>query len=448
MPEDAGSLEVKYIVISDAAIRRLERLQKQFDNVGDAAEKQGKKVQTAHKKNAKAIAAYGAVATGVLYGLIKASSYAHMWMDQLGHSMTRIANIVLEKLGLKDAIDFLVVSLGLLADALYYEDTDFWSNLADDFGELDTKAKIAVVGILAFAGALLLLGIAIGIVGLSSLITALSGVGAAAANAAGLAGMGGLVFISAILVGVILGLIGVFILWKTGVLTAIYELGEKFGTWVIGLGRKFGDWVVGMGAKFGTWVAETKEKLIEWITSTKEKFSTWASNVKETFETFKTNIGEIFDGIWTYIINGLETMKTDFISIITTIINKVSALIKKILSIPKIPSFGGGFGGGGGSFGTSISPGSMPGGGDYSATGGHVLRTGAQMVHQGEDIINLNKMMSGVRTNPDRGGDIIINPTINISTNGGISDPFEANRVADVISKRMGEELRRISTSI
>ena len=172
-----------------------------------------------------------------------------------------------------------------------------------------------------------------------------------------------------------------------------------------------------------------------------EKIGVWVTKTKEKFTRFKSAIGAIFDGIWTYIIDGLTTMKTDFFSIITSLIDKISDLITKILSIPSIP-----LGGGGGSFGTSISSGSMPGGGDSSATGGHVLRTGAQMVHQGEDIVNLKALMAGTRT--DKGSrDITINNTITINS-GNLSNPMEVSRVANTISKRMGEELHRISTSI
>ena len=420
MPKAAGELSVEYVVISDAAVRRLERLQKQFDKVGDSAEKQGKKTQDSYKKNAKAMAVYGAAAMGMLYGLIKASSYASMWMDQLGHSMTRISNIIMEKLGLKNAVDFLVGALGLLADELEKpEKTDFWSNLADDFGDMSIKSQIATLAIIALGGALLLLGIGLGILGISSFVTLLGGI--AAAGGAGAAAVGILTMAFAVLAGLILGGIVVFILWKTGILDGFRELGAKFGVMLskAHAGYRMFFWLLRKG--FDNWVAETKVK----------------------FETFKMNIGKIFDGIWSYIIGGLTSMKNTFIGIITTLINKVAALITKILSIPKIP-----WGSSGGSSGFGTTPKSeRKGDWGSSATGGHVLRTGAQMVHQGEDIVNLRKVMSGVRSDSGR-GDITINPVINISTNGGMSDPFEANRIADLISKRMGEEVRRISTSI
>ena len=70
------------------------------------------------------------------------------------------------------------------------------------------------------------------------------------------------------------------------------------------------------------------------------------------------------------------------------------------------------------------------------------------MVHQGEDIMHLKSLLSGIRGNEGSKGDITINPVINISSNSMSGDSFEMNRIADMISKRMGNELRRITTGI
>ena len=100
-------------------------------------------------------------------------------------------------------------------------------------------------------------------------------------------------------------------------------------------------------------------------------------------------------------------------------------------------------------FGSSISPSSMPGGGDYSASGGHVLRTGAQIVHQGEDIVNLKAIMSGSRMDRTEMGGHDINITNNITINSGdLRRPSEIERIASTISRTMSRELDRTSTSI
>jgi hypothetical protein len=85
----------------------------------------------------------------------------------------------------------------------------------------------------------------------------------------------------------------------------------------------------------------------------------------------------------------------------------------------------------------------------YSATGAHVLRTGAAVIHQGEDIVNLKALMSGARMDKTGmgGKDIVINNNITINS-GDLRNPSEIRRAANTISKQMGEELRRISTSI
>lgn len=461
MAENAGKLEVEYVVISDAAVRRLERLQKQFDKVGDAAEEQGKKTQDAYKKQIKAIAAFGAIVTGVLYSVIKASSYASMWMDQLKYSVMRLSDKLLEMTGMREAIDNLFKALDTLIDEIEDpEKTEFWSELAEDFANLDTKSQLATIALIGIAGALGIIAIAIGLLGLSSLSSGLAGIGLGSIGAVG--GISALVLAFAVLVGAILGGIVVFILWKTGILEAISEIGAVFGAWIVGLGEKFGVWVATMGLRFRIWVDGIKEKLSKlktdffnrivemgakfgsWISGMGEKFGTWIANTKEKLSTFKTDMGAIFDGIWKYIIDGLKTMKDDFFGIITSLINKISDLITEILSIPSIPWVGGG--GSSSGYGTTKKSERSGSWGGAAATGAHVLRTGAVMVHQGEDIINLKNMMSGSES--DKGSrEIIINNTININS-GNLNNPIEVSRVANAISKRMGEEVYRISTSI
>ena len=108
MGEDVGQLEVKYHVISDEAMRKLEALQTQLDNVEDNAEKSGMGLQAAFKKAGVAMAAFGAITVGTLYAIIKSSSYASMWMDQLKYTTMRLADEILEMTGLDDDIEDLL----------------------------------------------------------------------------------------------------------------------------------------------------------------------------------------------------------------------------------------------------------------------------------------------------------------------------------------------------
>lgn len=507
MGDDAGELEVQYVVVSDAAVRRLERMQKQFDKVGDAAEKQGKKVEESYKKQIKAVAAYGAVVTGMLYGLIRASSYASMWMDQLKYTTMRLADEILELTGTQEAIDFFLSSFETLVDQVEDpEETTFWSDLADDFAALDTKAKLAAIGLGILATAMTLLGVALGLVGLNSLLMKL-GLIAAGAGPVGTAfawiaaklvavkaAIAGAItwfaagstaaLLLAAAIGVLIGLIVVWLLKKTGILDWFATLGEKFREWdswikdiimiitspltllgaaiidivngnlgfpllkegfeticghVLNLKEKFFTYFTEMGEKFGTWVFGMGEKFGEWIISTKDKLNI-----------FDVDVSAIFDGIYKYIIDGLTTMKDTFFGIITDLIDKVANLVSSILSIPSLPSWAGGGGGGGGgssSFGTTEKSEREGDWGSANATGGHVLRTGRTTVHQGEDIVNLKAIMSGIRSEQKGSKEVIINNTINI-TGGNLTNPTEISRVANAISKRMGEEVYRISTSI
>ena len=105
-------------------------------------------------------------------------------------------------------------------------------------------------------------------------------------------------------------------------------------------------------------------------------------------------------------------------------------------------------GGGGGGGGGGYSAASWSAGWQNAALGGHITQTGTSVVHQGEDIMHLKSLLSGIRGNEGSKGDITINPVINISSNSMSGDSFEMNRIADMISKRMGNELRRITTGI
>ena len=178
MGENVGYLEVQYKVVSDAAMRKLEKLQKAMDNVEEAATKQGKSIEDTFKKAGKVMAAFGAVATGVLYGLIRASAYYSMWNDQISHQMTRLSTKITEMLGVDKAMEFFIESLKLINEEIdsWGTDTDisFWGNLLKKWNDLCLKGKLVIGVLLAILGLLSLISAGLAVIGFVSFITHLS----------------------------------------------------------------------------------------------------------------------------------------------------------------------------------------------------------------------------------------------------------------------------------
>lgn len=414
---DAGDLTVKYNIVSSKAEAALNRVAAKLKAVEAYATKSGKAITKSMKASAVAFAAFGAIAVGVLYSIIRGSSYASMYTDQFSMSMTRLYDHILEVTGLGDAIENFLTKFDSFVDALESDKLMEW------FKNL-TLIEKAIIGITIALSILIGLwaivagyGVAVAAwgvamtawkVGLAGIIAKISTLGALILSMPlWLAGV----------VGAVLGLIVVWVLWKTGVLEAIYDLGARFGTWVQELGAKFATWVAGLGEKFGNWIVETKEKL----------------------GTFKTWMFEKFDAIWAYIITGLTGMKDDFFGIIDKIIGKIGTLITKILSIPKSIA-----GGGGGVYKTTSSTSRSSG----FATGAHITSSGVAGVHAGEDIVRLKSLLAGIRTDQAGGSTNSNTNNITINVTGATGNTFENRDLADTVSRKIASELGRIGTGI
>ena len=585
MVEEAGKLEVEFVVISDAAVRRLERLEKQFGKVETATEKHGAVMKKAFKQMSIATAAFGAVMTGVLYGIIRSSSYASMWMDSLKYSTMRLSDKILEMTGLDDHIDDLLRSYenfldtweeeGLKAafDVTLTDFTDWWDDLS--VTEQRIYAVIGVVALLVFGLAVLAIGLkAAGIVTgvVSGLLLLMAGGGLVAVLSAALLG---------IAIGVLIGLIAQWVLTKAGVYDWFAEIGKGYKAWehwskdlaeVIALPvlmflAALHD-LTTLDFKF-TMTKQMKKEMDDALGRTKERLGMGTYNDGESIgigdsaeqQKFDKNISDAqkhadkmydiyniagtanmsaysdgyetsyaehldlldsiattedieavnkliksweagagvssnyADGAWSGMpaitnynqgvndiqfdaydmqerhayVHGVNTSKNiadgmmdalpgivdaldNMVHRFTVFVSAVNAAMDKLvqsytITVKTIHVSGSWSGGGGGSGGGTTPKNEREGDWGSAATGAHVLRSGVAMVHQGEDIINLNKMMSGARFDKNTQKDITINNTINI-TSGNLSNPMEVGRVADTISKRMGEELRRISTSI
>jgi hypothetical protein len=411
---DAGDLTVKYNIVSQKAESALNRIAVKLKKVEDYAVKSSKAVSKSMKASTKAFAAFGAIAVGVLYGIIRASSYATMYSDAFHMSLTRVADAILEMTGLDKAVEAFLDKFEGFADALSTGDIDKWVNSLTllDKVLISLGISLAIVGSV-IGGWVLLVLLAKGYMllwaaGLKAFTVKLISLGATLLTMP--------LWVAAI-VGAVLGMIVVWILWKTGVLKAIYDLGERFGTWVQELGAKFATWVAGLGEKFGNWVIETKEKL----------------------GTFKTWMFEKFDEIWAHIITGLTDMKADFFSIIDKIIGKIGKLITKILSIPKSIA-----GGGGGVYKTTSSTSRSSG----FATGAHITSSGAAGVHAGEDIVRLKSLLAGIRTDQAGGNTNSNTNNITVNVSGATGSTFENRDLADTVSRKIASEMSRITPNI
>lgn len=415
MPEEAGKLTVRYQIISSKAEAALNRISAKLKQVEDYAIKSGKQIAKSMKAGAVAFAAFGGIVVGVLYSVIRGSSYAAMWTDQFSMSMKKLYDHILEVTGLGDTIDEFLEKFDAFVDILKGEGLKAW------FADLSTIDKILLVIIVTIGIIIVAVGVFIavglGILAVSAVIT-----GAVAGFAALAAAIATIPIWIAVIIGLVLGMIIVWVLWKTGILTAIADLGARFGTWVKDLGARFATWVAGLGEKFGNWVTKTKEKL--------SKFKTW--------------MGDKFDAAWDYIITGLTNMKDSFFGIIDMMINKLATFVSDMISAAaKMVGFGGDDEDG--VYATTSSTTKTSG----WATGGHITRSGVAGVHAGEDIVRLKSLLSGIRTDQAGGGtsrSVVNNVTVNVSSS--MSNSFEIDDMVDKVSRKLTAELGRISTSI
>ena len=426
MPDEVGSMSVAYTIVVNQALKALNTLKAGITDVIKKTQEwneSGDKQESKLKSIGKAWALVGAVATAALYGIMKSSSYAAIYSKQFGAQIQRVANILMEKTGLTAAVEGALEVIDRFIDRIDDGNLtleEFLNTLKDItkwWDELSATSKviIAITGVLTIIGVFIGGVIAAGMIikGFAAGIIAIKGAVVALGLKLGLitAWFLGLPLWVAVAIGAIIGLIAVWILWKTGVLQTLYDLGERFGTWLQELGAKFGEWVFNTGVKIGTWIQDMGNKFGELVSKGIE----------------------LFGSLWDSIIDGAGIMKTKFFGIITSMIDKVKNLISKILSIPKAgTSFLGGLK-------TSISSGSMMGGGDSHQFGGPIKETGLNLLHGGEYVIpKAGKLISS-----GGGGN-----TYNISTTVNVAPGTSSNMAGEIsrqVSKSVADEVRRIT---
>jgi len=211
--------------------------------------------------------------------------------------------------------------------------------------------------------------------GLSGILTALGGLATSAVA----------VTVFGVAMGVVIGLLGVFILYKTGVLKWVYDVGAAFGAWLVDLGARFGAWVVDKGAKFGTWLVDIRAKFKIMVYDTK----IW--------------LGELFD--------------------------KIGKVFDRILELGKIIP-------GGESVNWGVVLGNEPTG--SSQTGSTITQTGLYKLHQGEEVISstLAGGSGGSEVN------MIFSPVINVG--GGFSNSYDARKLADDLRRFWMDDVRAV----
>lgn len=427
MPESIGSMEVTYSVTVSQALKNLDKLNNKMDETTEKTETQteaDKAKKVSLNQAAKAWAVMGAVATSALYGIIKASSYAAIYTTQFGAIVQQLANVFMEETGINKAIEDFLRAFQLFTDRIENGDTivqSFTKSLIT-FGEWFSEQTGLIQFLTLLGGLIIVVGLVIGVLG------ALGIAGAAISSGwAVLAGIAAFLVAKFVLVKLAIAKV---ITWFAAGSTAAIALAVAIGA-LIGL--------------IGVWLLQ-KTGILDWFATLGEKFREWDSWIKDIILIIASPMAllgaaiiDIVNGDFGFplLISGLESVWDT----IGRLIDKVKDLINWIAKIPSTFGFGGG-GSGSGGMGTSISQGSMPGGGDYNdvviAPGGRVITTHPQ------DFLIATKNPGELMDNSGKsGGDVYnIAPIINITTAGGSGMAADISRQ---VSKEIASEIRRIT---
>ena len=476
MAENVGSMEITYSVTVNQALRNLDRLNKKMDETTEKTEEQteaDKSKKVSLMQAAKAWTVMGAVATSALYGIIKASSYAAIYTSQFGATVQQLANVFMEETGLNKAIEDFLREFQVFTDRISAGDSAVETILKSL-----TSFKDWFIDQSLFIKFVVILGSIMTVIGL--IIGALGGLAlASAAITSGWAALVGIVaFLAAKFVLVKLAIAKIvawFAAGSVGTLALAAAIGALVGLIVVWLMKKAGimDWFAALGQGFRDWDSWIKDIILI---------------VAIPLVLLGAAINDIVNGDFGFpmLKKGLEEVGGAFerwekriLGVIGTIINKVRDLIRWIKRIPSKISSGGVRSS---STGTSISPSSMPGGGDYSSHqfGGPIKETGLSLLHAGEYVVpkggtlisersgggdysshqfggpiketGLSLLHAGEYVVP-KGGTLIsersgggdtynIAPVINITTSGGAGMTGDISRQ---VSKAIADEIKRIT---
>ncbi len=215
---------------ADRLIRDEERVDKAISKTAKNAEKNEKKTKRWMERHKTALTAIGVAAAGAMAGVIAASPSLQAALSGVYLEFSMLAMDIGERWA--PAFEWLEGIAGDIGEA--------WDKLPGPLKDVIAYGLLASLGLLAVAGA---------VAGLTWLLGPLT----AALGAEGLAGLlagglglttaaGGLTLLGAavgVLSGIVLGALGVWLLWKTGVLKAIEEAGARVGQFAYNTGVRF-----------------------------------------------------------------------------------------------------------------------------------------------------------------------------------------------------------------
>lgn len=250
---------------ADKVVRDEDRVDKAISKTAKNAEKNEKKIGRWMERHKTALTTIGVAAAGAMAGVIAASPSLQAALSGVYLEFSMLAMDIGERWA--PAFEYLEGIAGDIEEA--------WDKLPGPLKDVISYGLLAGLGLMAVAGA---------VAGLTWLLGPLT----AALGAEGLAGLlagglglttaaGGLTLLGAavaILGGLVLGGIGVWLLWKSGVLKAVEEAGARVGQFAYNAGVVFGnlkdnivEWLGLVAASAGHWGAQFALNWIDGIVS-------------------------------------------------------------------------------------------------------------------------------------------------------------------------------------
>jgi hypothetical protein len=215
---------------ADKVVRDEDRVDKAISKTAKNAEKNEKKTKRWMERHKTALTAIGVAAAGAMAGVIAASPSLQAALSGVYLEFSMLAMDIGERWA--PAFEYLEGIAGDIVEA--------WDKLPEPLKDVISYGLLVALGFLAISGAaaglLWLLGpltSALGVNGLAGLFSGGLGLTTAA---------GGLTILGtalSVLSGIVLGALGVWLLWKTGVLKAIEEAGARVGQFAYNTGVRF-----------------------------------------------------------------------------------------------------------------------------------------------------------------------------------------------------------------
>jgi len=222
---------IKYLSLgADKLVRDEDRVDKAISKTAKNAEKNEKKTKRWMERHKTALTAIGVATAGAMAGVIAASPSLQAALSGVYLEFSMLAMDIGERWA--PAFEWLEGIAGDLTEA--------WDKLPEPLKDVISYGLLVALGFLAIAGAaaglLWLLGPLTAALGANGLAGLLSGGLGLTTAAGGLTMLGAAV---GVLGGVVLGGIGIWLLWKFGVFQAIEEAGARVGQFAYNSGVRF-----------------------------------------------------------------------------------------------------------------------------------------------------------------------------------------------------------------